>query len=167
VLIVDDEKFLRQVSRDLDFQNPERDPKELATLLGEQLLETGGLGLSAIQIGIPIKAFAIRTVPYVKVLFNARIVYQSDVTEVREEGCLSFPNLIMKIKRPFEVRVRYQDPDGVTHTEKWGGLTARCVQHEVDHGEGVLFWTRANRFHRDQAFRRRKNMIRHIKKLEL
>lgn len=71
-----------------------------------------------------------------------------------EESCLSFPRLIVKIKRPRHVRVRFQSPTGETVTQQFTGMTARVFQHELDHLNGVLFYTRANRFHREKAFKK-------------
>ena len=68
-----------------------------------------------------------------------------------EEGCLSFPGLIVKVKRPQHIRVRFQTPNGDTITKQFTGMSARVFQHEIDHLNGVLYFNRANRYHRDVA----------------
>jgi peptide deformylase len=68
-----------------------------------------------------------------------------------EEGCLSYPNLWVKIKRPKKIKVRYTNPDGKTETRVFDGMSARVFQHELDHLNGILHIKRANRIHLDQA----------------
>lgn len=158
--VVQDVASLTRVSEPFDFRNPQMDPIELAAKLVKEMVDENGLGLSAIQLGIPLRVFAMRARPQHIVLFNPIIVDASKETATELEGCLSFPNLVVKVKRPFEVRVRFRLPNEEVTTEKWGGLTARVVQHEVDHLDGILFYNRANKFHRDQAFRKRDELIR-------
>jgi peptide deformylase len=68
-----------------------------------------------------------------------------------EEGCLTFPGLTVKIKRPQHIRVRFTKPNNETITRQFTGMTARIFQHELDHLDGIIFYNRANRFHRDRA----------------
>lgn len=156
--IVTDPMALIQESEEFDFKNPQMDPIELGEKLVRAMVDNSGLGLSAIQLGIPLRVFAMRAQPKHIVLFNPVIVSRSDETTSEYEGCLSFPNLVVKVKRAFEVRVRFRYPNQEVITEKWGGLTARVVQHEMDHLDGELFYNRASRFHRDQAFRQQKKL---------
>lgn len=156
--IVTDPMALIQESEEFDFKNPQMDPIELGEKLVRAMVDNSGLGLSAIQLGIPLRVFAMRAQPKHVVLFNPVIVSSSDETTSEFEGCLSFPNLIVKVKRAFEVRVRFRYPNQEVITEKWGGLTARVVQHEIDHLDGKLFYNQASRFHRDQAFRQQKKL---------
>jgi len=72
------------------------------------------------------------------VMFNPHIIRASEPTEAREEGCLSFPEIRAKIVRPSEVTVRWMDEDGREREATLRGLTARCVQHEMDHLDGIL-----------------------------
>lgn len=98
------------------------------------------------------------------VMFNPKIVGYSEETISMEEGCLTFPNLFMKITRPVVVRVRFRMPNGMTETKKYDGLTARIIQHEIDHLDGVLFMTRANKIERERAYKRKKKLDREEKK---
>ena len=65
--------------------------------------------------------------------------------------------MIIPIKRPLGLRVRFQGPDGNTYTEKFNGMTARIIQHEMDHLDGKLFYNLANRFHREKALKKWRN----------
>lgn len=160
IKIVTDPMALGVVSEPFDFENPQMDPIELGEKLVRAMVDNQGLGLSAIQIGIPLRVFSIRAQPQNIVMFNPIIVSKSDEVLAEYEGCLSFPNLIVKVKRAFEVRVRFKYPNQEVITEKWGGLTARVVQHEMDHLDGKIFYNQASRFHRDQAFRQQKKLER-------
>lgn len=138
-----------------DFDQPPIDPIELATHLVEMLNKYNGLGLAANQLGLPYRAFAMRTEPRL-VCFNPQIVYQSDDHIVLEEGCLTYPGLYVKIRRPSWIRMRFTEANGDVRTEKFYGITARCVQHELDHLEGINYLSRASRIHLDRAKRQKK-----------
>lgn len=73
------------------------------------------------------------------VLINPKIEYYSEITAAEPEGCLSLPGIYAHVTRPIEVLVRYQDADGQVHTIKSDGGLARCLQHEIDHLDGILF----------------------------
>lgn len=109
-----------------------------------------GIGLAANQVGRNYRMFVMDGVPPLA-CFNPRIVDTGEEQVVLEEGCLSFPGLMVKVKRPKNIKVRYEDADGETHTEKLTGMTARVFQHELDHLDGILFYNRASRVHRDTA----------------
>lgn len=130
--------------------------------LAENLIETmrmnKGIGLSANQCGLPYRVFVMEGEPAFA-MFNPRIVDSSDNTEILlDEGCLSFKNLFIKIKRPRLVKVRFQDPNGETHTMKLDGISARVVLHELDHLNGVDFRKRANPYHLEKAKKLKKKI---------
>ena len=102
------------------------------------MLSHDGIGLAANQIGLPYRVFAIKANP-VLVCFNPRIVDYSKETIVLEEGCLTFPGLYLKIKRPRDIKCRFTYPNGETITKTFTGATARIFQHELDHLNGILF----------------------------
>jgi peptide deformylase len=87
-------------------------------------------------------------------MFNPNIVDYSELMVKLEEGCLSFPGLHLKIKRPENIRMRYDEPNGNRVTKSFSGLTARIIQHEYDHLHGLLFYTRGSVLERDRAWRR-------------
>jgi len=122
------------------------------------MYERNGLGLSSNQIGVPYRLFAMRGSPQNFVCINPRLIHTSTERVLLDEGCLSFPGMIVKIKRPSEIRVRFQLPNGDTQTHKFTGITARVVQHEIDHLDGILYFNRASRYHREQALRRWRNI---------
>ena len=138
---------------DFNFNNPPGDPKELAIGLMQLMNHYNAVGLAANQVGVPYKVFVMKGDPENYVCFNPKIVYYSDDKEVLEEGCLSFPGVNVKVKRPKSIRVRFQTPSGEVVTKSFGGLTARVFQHELDHVNGQLFINRANKYHRDKAMK--------------
>lgn len=140
-----------------DFKNPPFDPTKFAKDLVKFMYDKNGIGLSANQVGVPYRVFAMRGQPENFVCYNPKIVQPSEMTIELEEGCLTYPNLLVKITRPQHVRVRFTTPNGDTMTRQFTGLTARIFQHELDHLDGVIFYNRANRYHRDQALKKWRN----------
>jgi peptide deformylase len=139
---------------EFDFANPPMDPKELSEKLNSSLLEHGGLGLAANQIGFPYAAFTFGAGPQVATVFNPRIVHVGDGLDDMEEGCLSFPGLKFKISRPNHIRIRLSDATGKTKTFNFTGLTARVVQHELLHLEGKAFFHGISRLKLEMAIRK-------------
>jgi peptide deformylase len=119
------------------------------------MLHHNGMGLAANQVGLPYRVFVIKANP-ILACFNPRIVSQTGEEIDLEEGCLTFPNYYVKIRRPKQIRVRYTYPNGETVTQIYDGMTARIFQHELDHLDGILFQSRATLFHKEQADRRAK-----------
>ena len=145
-----------------DFQNPPMDPIELAHVLAETMIRENGLGLSANQIGLPYRVFAIKAEQII-VCYNPIIVDSSEEQIYLEEGCLSFPLLFVKVKRPKTVKVRYTEPNGNIVTKVFDGLTARVFQHELDHLNGIVYTSRANGLHLEQAKKKLKQIKRKTK----
>lgn len=103
-----------------------------------------GVGLAAPQIGVSKRIIVVDVAgkdekPQPVALVNPEIVWRSDATQVYEEGCLSLPELYADVERPAQVRVRYLDRDGAPREIEGDGLLAVCLQHEIDHVDGVLF----------------------------
>jgi len=136
-----------------DFFNLFQDPNELALELMKEMNDNNGIGLAANQIGKPYAVFVMKGYPENLVCFNPKIVNTSDDLVEMEEACLSFPGVVLKIKRPSQVRLRFQMPSGMTETKTFDGLTARTIQHEIEHLNGELFINKANRYHRDKAMK--------------
>jgi peptide deformylase len=154
-LVPSNDPILKSRMEEFDFFKPPTDPIQLAHDLAETMLYNDGLGLSANQIGLPYRAFAIKAEKII-VCFNPRIVDYSEETIYLEEGCLSYPNLYIKVKRPQKIKIRYTEPNGNTETKIFSGLTARVALHEYDHLEGITYMQRANRFHIEQAKKNKK-----------
>lgn len=164
-LVIENRAALSVPCIDFDFTNPPTDPIQLSSDLVHTMMSKNGLGLAANQVGLPWRVFAMRTSPKMTVCFNPRIVDVSNEEVILEEGCLSFPDYFIKIKRPRTIKVRFTYPNGETVTETFTNITARVFQHELDHLDGILFQTRANRFHRDQAMRQYKSRVKRISQL--
>lgn len=142
--------ILKTVMEPFDFANPPIDPLELMENLAETMLQYNGIGLAANQCGLPYRAFIMRGAELIPV-FNPRIVDQDPDTIYLDEGCLSYPNMFVKVKRPRTIKVRYTEPNGQTNTRVFDGITARVFQHELDHLDGINYQQRANRIHLEKA----------------
>lgn len=153
-LVKSDDPVLTTVCSEFDFSNPPFDPIEFAKDLVKFMYDSNGIGLAANQVGVPYRVFAMRGQPENFVCYNPRIVQPGADQITLDEGCLTYPGLYVKIKRPQHIRVRFQTPNGDTLTRQFTGMTARIFQHELDHLDGIVFYSKANKFHRDQAFRK-------------
>jgi peptide deformylase len=158
-LVKPDNPVLLKPTELFNFENPQIDPVELIDAMNEIMQNNDGIGLAAPQIGLSLSVFTINLGDDCKAFFNPVVVGYSDDIISLEEGCLSFPGMICKIKRPRHVRIRFQDENGDTHTELFTGITARVCQHEYDHLNGELFFNKANKYHRDLALKRWKAYI--------
>ena len=121
------------------------DRHHLSRVLIDNMIHHNGIGISANQIGIWERAFAmVKDIENneVMVCFNPRIVKSYSEEVEMEEGCLSYPELFLKVKRPDKIVVKYEDEDKKTHKMKLEGLASRVFQHEYDHMEGIDFTQR-------------------------
>ncbi len=137
---------LAQSSSEWLFDSPEAiaQAQELEKAMIDFMVKHKGIGLAANQIGITKRVFTmgsnnIEGFPFPFAAFNPRIVSAGAEEDLAEEGCLSYPDLWLKVKRPANIVVEYQDSDSNTHTVEMSGLIARCFQHELDHLNGVCF----------------------------
>lgn len=120
--------ILKEEMPRFDFDNPIVDPIELYKDLAETMIDADGMGLSANQIGVRTRMFVMRAENVIGVI-NPRIIEVSTEMVTLEEGCLSYPNLFVKIKRPKFIKVRFTHPDGTTETKKFDGITALSLIH--------------------------------------
>ena len=121
------------------------DRHHLSRVLIDNMIHHNGIGISANQIGIWERAFAmVRDLENneVMVCFNPRIIKSYTEEVEMEEGCLSYPELFLKVKRPDKIVVKYEDENKKTHKIKLQGLASRVFQHEYDHMEGIDFTQR-------------------------
>ncbi|WP_419731283.1 peptide deformylase [Lichenicola sp.] len=139
---------------------PEDAVKLRALLPGmwEAMYRAPGIGLAAPQVGLDLR-FALvdlmeNEVPAPITLINPEILRVSDQLATREEGCLSLPGMYAEVVRPESVRVRYQDLDGRRHELDATGLLATCLQHEIDHLDGILFVDHLSTLKRNMIMRR-------------
>lgn len=140
-----------------NFLSPPFDPVEFAKDLVKFMYDNNGIGIAANQVGVPYRIFAMRAHPENFVCFNPKIVWKSEAQVELEEGCLTYPGLIVKVTRPQHVRVRFSIPNGDTLTKQFTGMSARIFQHELDHLDGIVFYNKANRYHREQALKKWRN----------
>jgi peptide deformylase len=128
--------------------------------LMDDMLETmyaaPGIGLAAIQVGVPKRVIVMDLAregeaPQPRYFVNPQIVWASEETAPYEEGCLSVPEIFDEVQRPARVKLRYLDYQGAPVEEDAEGLYAVCIQHEMDHLNGVLFIDHLSRLKRDRA----------------
>ena len=141
-IITEPDPILRKKSE--PFEKINKDVKKLMNNMLETMYDAPGIGLAAIQIGIRKRAVVIdvtKNDAKKNPLFfiNPKIVYQSKKTSIYEEGCLSLPGQFAEIERPAECHVKFLDLEGNEKEIKADGLLATCIQHEVDHLDGILF----------------------------
>jgi len=153
---------LRQISKPVETFDD-----ELKTLVGD-MLETmyaaPGIGLAAVQVGVPIRLLVIdlqepkeeggEPVRDPRLFINPEILWHSDNEVPYTEGCLSVPEQYAEVMRPERIRARWQDEKGATYEEEIDGLLATCLQHEMDHLNGVLFIDHLSRLKRDMVLKK-------------
>jgi peptide deformylase len=142
--------------------------QELLDNLTGTMAATGGIGLSANQVGLPIRAFVMYTnlnEKKVTLYLNPKIVWESEETTMFSEGCLSYPFLFLNLKRPQSIKFTYTDIDGNIQKGGFTGLTARIFQHEYDHMEGKNFTELASKMKLEMAWKKAKKKIKNMKKV--
>jgi peptide deformylase len=152
--------------------------RQLVADMFETMYDAPGIGLAAIQVGVPLRVVVIdlqepdpeaevescndegcghdhrpaKKTP--RVFINPEILAPSDEVSVYSEGCLSVPDIYADVERPAAVTVRWQELDGETREEAMSGLMATCIQHELDHLEGILFIDHLSRLKRNMALKK-------------
>lgn len=169
--------LLKQISAPVEKFDDEL--RTLVTDMFETMYEAPGIGLAAIQVGVPLRVLVIDLQPedeeaeaelchshgghehYHKptkkeprVFINPELLDPSEEHIVYQEGCLSVPEIYADVERPSRVRARWQDLDGKAHEETLEGLMAICLQHEMDHLEGILFIDHLSRLKRQMALKK-------------
>jgi peptide deformylase len=138
-LLKEGDRFLDEPLPEFDFSNPPVDPNAFASSLVETCIKNRGLGLSANQCGFPYRVFVAGAEDNYVAYFNPKVLSMSKEETLGDEGCLSFPNLFLKVYRPNSIQVEYQDFNGEKHTARFDGMTARIFMHELDHMNGITF----------------------------
>ena len=135
------------------------DTKKLMDDMLETMYAAPGIGLAAVQVGI-LKRLIVIDISKAEekknpiFLINPQIIYQSEKTSVYEEGCLSLPGQYAEIERPAECTLKYIDYNGQEKELKADGLLATCVQHEVDHLNGILFIDYLSKLKKDMIIKK-------------
>ncbi|TCR90896.1 peptide deformylase [Rhizobium sp. BK376] len=156
-LIILPDPLLRQASTPIE--RVDADIKRLADDMLETMYDAPGIGLAAIQIGVPRRMLVIDVAREGEekqplVFINPEILASSDERSVYEEGCLSIPDYYAEVERPATVKVKYLDRDGKEQLVDADGLLATCLQHEIDHLNGVLFIDYISRLKREMVIKK-------------
>ena len=158
-LVDQHDPILRQKCQLFNFDEPVVDPYELSDELQKIRVEGGGIGLAAPQVGINTQVLVIGmgnfetegTEDYNQVFFNPNILSTDGEKTYMMEGCLSYPGLFVKVKRPTDIVMEWWTEEDTRCEEKFSGMTSRILQHEVDHLNGITFIKRAQRHHLEKA----------------
>ncbi len=130
----------------------------------DTMYDAPGIGLAAIQVGVAKRVLVIdlheekdeedKLVRKPLVFINPEVLEESEELSIYNEGCLSVPEAFAEVKRPARIRARWLDRDGVEHDEHLDGLLATCLQHEMDHLNGVLFIDHLSKLKRDMVLKK-------------
>ncbi len=153
--------LLKQVSKPVAVVDD--DLRALMDDMLETMYAAPGIGLAAIQVGVPKRVIVMdlhrpEEEKQPQFFVNPQILWASEETEPYEEGCLSVPEIFDEVERPAQVKLRYLNYHGEAIEEDAEGLFAVCIQHEMDHLEGVLFIDHLSRLKREQAIKKVKKM---------
>lgn len=156
-LIILPDPLLRQVST--PFEQVDADVKRLADDMFETMYDAPGIGLAAIQIGVAKRMLVLDVAKEGEeknpiAFINPEILSSSDERSTYEEGCLSIPDYYAEVERPAALTVRYVDLSGKEQTIEADGLLATCLQHEIDHLNGVLFIDYISRLKREMVIKK-------------
>lgn len=165
-LVIAPDPRLKEVSKPVEEVNDEI--RKLMDDMLETMYESNGIGLAAIQVGVPKRVLVMdlgkgssryedsgdEGGPAPIFMANPEIVEESEEQNVYEEGCLSFPGQFAEVTRPKHVTIKYLDYDGREQNLEADELLATCVQHEIDHLNGIVFVDHVSRTKRDMIMRK-------------
>ena len=166
-ILIEPDPILRKKSQSLEKVDDEL--RKLMDDMLETMYAAPGIGLAAVQIGILKRLIVIDISKDDKkkeplFFINPKITFQSEETSVYEEGCLSLPGHFAEIERPAECHVSYADYNGKNQELKASGLLATCIQHEIDHLNGVLFIDYLSKLKKDMIIKKLKKQKKEIDK---
>lgn len=165
-IVIHPNPILEEEMPAFDFTNPVMDPNQLKDQMLETMFANNGIGLAAPQVGIRARVFVMGQADNkenAQIFFNPEVVEASNDVYDMEEGCLSFPNVYAKIKRPAWIMARYQDADGVIWTSKFEGYDCKCFLHELDHLNGINFKDRLSQLKWSLALKKAKKEKRYVR----
>ena len=149
--------------------SPDLDRDDVEEKLLDSMKNYNGIGLSANQIGIMERVFVMYSDVKKRetiTCFNPEIVTKSDTEILMEEGCLTYPGLWLKVKRPDGIEVQYEDKSGEIQNQAMFGLECRIFLHEYDHMEGTNFTQKVSKIKLNRALKRRSKMVKKSKLVE-
>ncbi|MAB00238.1 MAG: peptide deformylase [Stappia sp.] len=143
--------------------------RQLADDMLETMYEAPGIGLAAIQIGVPKRMLVLDVAregeePDPLVVINPEVVWESPELSAYQEGCLSIPDYYEDVERPQRIGLRFLDREGAAREIEADGLLATCLQHEIDHLNGVLFIDHISRLKRDRVMKKFQKQARFAEK---
>ena len=153
--------ILREQMPAFDFKNPAYDPEKLEFEMLDTLYLHGGIGLAANQVGIEARVFVMGSKEDPDngtAFFNPEILECTDEIVDMEEGCLSFPGIFVKIKRPTAIKARWQNSKGEFMEGTFEGYECKCFLHELDHLEGITFRDRVSSLKWELGVKKSKRM---------
>jgi peptide deformylase len=122
---------------------------QISALMHRTMISANGIGLAANQVNVGLRMFVLNL--DAKTFINPEIIESSKELQTKEEGCLSFPNLFFTVTRPKTILVKYHDEKLDEKVDRFEDIWAQCIQHEIDHLNGVLFIDYASKFKLDRA----------------
>ena len=149
--------------------SPDLDRDDVEEKLLDSMKNYNGIGLSANQIGIMERVFVMYSDVKKRetiTCFNPEIVTKSDTEILMDEGCLTYPGLWLKVKRPDGIEVEYEDKNGEIQNQAMFGLECRIFLHEYDHMEGTNFTQKVSKIKLNRALKRRSKMVKKSKLVE-
>ena len=145
--------------QDVNIEDPGFDPLRLKKDMAVLMLNSGGIGLSANQVGLDHKLFIMGDKPEnITLHINPTVLQYTEETVLDIEGCLSFPNMFVKVTRPKEILAEYYDEFLKKQTVKITGYSARCYLHELDHCLGITFKDRVSKLKWDMATKKARKL---------
>jgi len=163
-LVPETDPILKEVLPEFDFSNPSVNANEFASTLVDTCKELDGYGLTASQCGFRHRVFVVGAGDNYVAFFNPKIVETKGEVHMAE-ACLSFPLLGLHITRPAEVVIEYQDFNGEKHTEHFIGMTARCILHELDHLNGIVYTMKAKPLALQSGIKKRDKLMKMVNKI--
>lgn len=158
-LVEENNPILKMIMPLFDFSDKSVNPKKISEDLIATLKAHRALGIAAPQCDLAYRVFVVGAEDNYITMFNPEIISVSEKTAHMPEYCLSFPFLELNVTRPESITVRYQDINGNTLTESFSGITARCIQHETNHLDGVTFNTLAKPLALKNGLKKREKYI--------
>lgn len=151
-------KFLDKVTKTVDIENPGFDPKEVKEQMIDIMLTNNGVGLSSSQVELDAQLFVMGDNQTSVICINPMVLQHTEETVLDIEGCLSFPNVYVKVNRPKEILVEFYDENLEKQTTKITGYSAKCFLHEWDHLQGITFKDRVSKLKWDMAMKKSKKL---------
>lgn len=156
-LVLLPDPILREISKPIE--HIDSNIQKLADDMLQTMYDAQGIGLAAIQIGVPLRMLVVdisekETQKEPLVVINPEILWLSDERNIYKEGCLSIPEYYAEVERPKQLRIRYRNREGKRIETEADDLLATCLQHEIDHLNGCLFIDHISKIKRDMVIRK-------------